>query len=178
MSITLSNLLSRFDRHLESIPLDELSAGLAESNLSLDDVQEFVCFSEEIYQRNLMHVGPGYQALVLCWHSGQRSPIHDHRGSACGVLVLAGVLSETVFERNSGGLIFPTRTSQLGEGHVCASFDSDIHQVSNLQPAGQDLVTLHIYSPPLLVMGTYSLTDDRVGEYVPTFHEFTHGAGI
>lgn len=44
--------------------------------------------------------------------------------------------------------------------------------------AGQDLVTLHIYSPPLLVMGTYSLTDDRVGEFVPPVHEFTHGAGI
>ena len=178
MSTTLSNLLSQFDRHPESIPLDELIAELTESNLCLDDVQEFVCFSEEAYQRHLMHVGPGYQALILCWRSGQRSPIHDHRGSACGVRVLTGVLSETVFERNSGGLIFPTRTSELGEGDVCGSFDNDIHQVSNLQPAGQDLVTLHIYSPPLLAMGTYSLTDDRVGEYVPPVHEFTHGAGI
>ena len=178
MSITLSNLLSQFDRHPESIPLDELIAGLTESNLCLDDVQEFACFSDETYQRNLMHVGPGYQALILCWRSGQRSPIHDHRGSACGVRVLSGVLSETVFERNSTGLIFPTRTADLGEGSVCGSFDSDIHQVSNLQPAGQDLVTLHIYSPPLLVMGTYSLTDDRVGEFVPPVHEFTHGAGI
>ena len=178
MSTTLSNLLSQFDRHPESIPLDELVAGLTESNLCLDDVQEFVSFSDECYQRHLIHVGPGYQALILCWHSGQRSPIHDHHGSGCGVLVLAGVLSETVFERNSTGLIFPTRTSELVEGHVCGSFDSDIHQVSNLQPAGQDLVTLHIYSPPLLMMGTYSLTDDRVGEYVPPVHEFTHGAGI
>ncbi len=178
MSTTLSNLLSQFDRHPKSIPLDELIAGLTESNLLLDDVQEFVCFSDESYQRHLMHVGPGYQALILCWHGGQRSPIHDHRGSACGVLVLAGVLSETVFERNSAGLIFPTRTTELRENGVCASFDSDIHQVSNLQPAGQDLVTLHIYSPPLLVMGTYSLTDDHVGDFVPPVHEFTHGAGI
>ncbi len=178
MSITLSNLLSQFDRHPESIPLDELIAGLTESNLCLEDVREFACFSDDNYQRNLMHVGPGYQALVLCWHSGQRSPIHDHRGSACGVLVLQGIVSETIFERNEAGLIFPTRTSELNEGHVCGSFDSDIHQVSNLQPAGQDLITLHIYSPPLLTMGTYSLTDDHVGEYVPAFHEFTHGAGI
>ncbi len=178
MSTTLSNLLSQFDRHPKSVPLDELIAGLTESNLLLDDVQEFVCFSDESYQRHLMHVGPGYQALILCWHSGQRSPIHDHRGSACGVRVLAGVLSETVFERNSAGLIFPTRTTEMGVSSVCAAFDSDIHQVSNLQPAGQDLVTLHIYSPPLLVMGTYSLTDDRVGEFVPPVHEFTHGAGI
>lgn len=178
MSTTLFNLLSQFDRHAKSIPLNELVAGLTESNLILDDVQEFVCFSDESYQRNLMHVGPGYQALILCWHSGQRSPIHDHRGSACGVRVLQGVVSETIFERNGAGLIFPTRTAELGEGGVCGSFDSDIHQVSNLQSAGQDLVTLHIYSPPLLVMGTYSLTDDRVGEFVPPVHEFTHGAGI
>ena len=30
----------------------------------------------------------------------------------------------------------------------------------------------------LLVMGTYSLTDDRVGEFTPPVHEFSHGAGI
>lgn len=178
MSLAVPDLLEQFNRHPESIPLEEVVAGLTDLEVSLDDMREFVCFGEDTYQRNLIHVGPAYQALILCWRSGQRSPIHDHRGSACGVRVLRGTLSETVFERNAAGLVYPTKTRELREGCVCGSFDSDIHQVSNLQPAGKDLVTLHVYSPPLLVMGTYSLTDDRVGEFVPPVHEYTHGAGI
>ena len=178
MSSLVSRLLQQFDRHADAVPLAELVTTLAESEISLDDVRDFVCFGKDTYQRNLIHCGPAYQALILCWRSGQRSPIHDHRGSACGIRVLQGTLSETVFERSEIGLVYPTKTHELRQGGVCGSFDSDMHQVSNLQPAGQDLVTLHIYSPPLLVLGTYSLTDDLVSDFVPPVHEFTHGAGI
>jgi cysteine dioxygenase len=38
---------------------------------------------------------------------------------------------------------------------VCAAEDSDIHQVANMQAPGLDLVTLHIYSPPITKMKTY-----------------------
>jgi hypothetical protein len=38
-------------------------------------------------------------------------------------------------------------------------------------------VTLHVYSPPLLVMGTYSLTDRSRGEE-PMLLEFSDAAGI
>jgi cysteine dioxygenase len=55
--------------------------------------------------------------------------------------------------------------------------DSDMHQVSNLQPGTADLVTLHVYSPPLLRMGTYSLTDLSRGEEL-MFVEFCEAAGI
>ena len=178
MTPAVAELLERFDRHSDCVPLDEIVEALPSLDITLKDVDEFVCFSDDTYQRHLIHTGPAYQALILCWGSGQRSPIHDHRGSACGVRVLQGTLSETVFARSEIGLIYANETRELLEGSVCGSFDSDIHQVSNLQPPSRDLVTLHIYSPPLLVMGTYSLIDGHVGEFVPKVHEFTHGAGI
>jgi hypothetical protein len=40
-------------------------------------------------------------------------------------------------------------------GYVCAAEDADIHQVANMQAAGTDLITLHIYSPPIRKMNTY-----------------------
>ncbi len=49
-------------------------------------------------------------------------------------------------------------TRELTAGHVCASQDDDTHQVSNLQSQGQNLVTLHIYSPPLRAMQKFSIT--------------------
>jgi hypothetical protein len=49
--------------------------------------------------------------------------------------------------------------------------------VSNLQPGDADLVTLHVYSPPLRRMGTYSLTDTSRGHEL-MFVEFCDAAGI
>ena len=40
-----------------------------------------------------------------------------------------------------------------------------------------DLVTLHVYSPPLNVMGTYSLTDRSRGQELMLM-EFSDAAGI
>jgi cysteine dioxygenase len=125
-----------------------------------------------------MHARAAYHALVLCWRSGQRSPIHDHRGSACAVRVIRGAATETIFEMTEEGRVFETRTRQLAEGFMCATEDLDIHRIANDQPAGSDLITLHIYSPPLLVMGQYSLEDSVPREFNDEVHTLVEGAGI
>ena len=177
-ALSLSAFLSALDTYAERVPLDELTAMLRRLDIGLEDVRPCVRFGDERYQRNLLRAGPAYHALILCWRNGQRSPIHDHRGSSCGVRVLQGTMTETVFQFSANGMIVPTTTSELVEGGVCGSQDSDMHQVSNLQPGDQDLVTLHVYSPPLHVMGTYSLTDGSVGEFADPIFEFCHGDGI
>jgi hypothetical protein len=50
------------------------------------------------------------------------------------------------------GIVVADHSCQLPPGDICASEDADIDQVSNLQAAYADLVTLHLYSPPLLRM--------------------------
>jgi cysteine dioxygenase len=178
MPLTITELLAELDRHPERVPLRELVRRMTDVSIALDDVAEWLVFSDECYRRNLMHAGPGYQALILCWRSGQRSPIHDHPGSSCGVRVLQGTLTEVFFRRGASGTIVAAGSHELAEGTVTGSQDQDIHQISNLQPDGGDLVTLHIYSPPLLVMNTYSLTDTTVTSFRDPVHEFAHGAGI
>ncbi len=178
MSPTLSAFFEALDRYSGSIPLDELEPRLRALDISLDNVCEFAKFSSDCYRRNLIHEGPAYQALILCWANGQCSPIHDHRGSSCGVLIIHGTATETVFKRGANGMIIPTGTREIPQGSVCGSYDADIHEMSNLQPGGAKLVTLHIYSPPLLVMGTYSLTETTVGEFKDPVFEFSQGAGV
>ncbi len=178
MSTTLSEFLSALDARAGTIDLDDLTERLEDLQLDLDEMRDYVRFSSKHYQRNLLHSGPNYHALILCWKNGQRSPIHDHRGSACGVRVLSGVATETVFEHSANGLIYPCRTRELPTGLVMGSYDSDIHQISNLQPGDADLVTLHVYAPPLLTMGTYSLTDPTRKEFTDPIFQFAAGAGI
>lgn len=144
--------LDRFDGPL---PLPVIADWFREELLTLRDLTSYLIFNPARYVRNRVHDGPAYQALVLCWRNGQRSPIHNHRGSHCGVKVLRGVATETIFARAPNGLVLPVGSRDLPAGHTCASADDDIHQVSNLQAGGADLVTLHIYSPPISRMRTY-----------------------
>lgn len=177
---SLATFLDELDEHVDRIPLGTLEAALRDLALTRADVAHFVKFSDQGYRRNLMHEGHAYQALVLCWKPGQRSPIHDHRGSSCGVKVIEGVAVETVFERTKTGMVYATVSHAHVAGSVCATQDADIHQVSNLSDDGGALVTLHVYSPPLLTMGTYSLYDTSVGEFTdPVFQDLLlDGAGI
>lgn len=178
--IGLDELFAALDAFRVPIPLEVIEENLRSLEVKLSDLEPYVQFGEDGYLRNLVHESPCYQALLLCWRNGQRSPIHDHKGSACGVRVMLGTATETIFERAANGMIYATVSAEAKEGTVCASEDSDIHQVSNLQPGNADLITLHIYSPPLRIMGIYSLTDPRVIEgsepvNVPLFMD---GGGI
>lgn len=156
----------------------DLEGRLDALDVRAEDLGEYVRFSEERYLRNLVRSGPFYHALVLCWRSGQRSPIHNHAGSMCGVRVLTGVATETVFATTPSRLIKPVSSTDWAVGAVSVSSDSFVHQVSNLQAPGCDLITLHVYSPPLLRMDTYSLTDATVGEFRPMVLEHALGSGI
>jgi cysteine dioxygenase len=157
--------------------LAELTAALASLAPAWADLAEFVRFSEQGYTRNLLRAGPWYNALVLCWKNGQRSPIHDHAGSSCCVRVLRGTLTETCFEFAPNGHVKAVNSRDYPPGSTFASQDLDLHQVSNLQAGGSELVTLHVYSPPLRQRGTYTLTDRTRGSE-PMFVEFSDAAGI
>lgn len=160
----LGRLFAQLDCWLRPIPQAALRRYLQRLRVPKREYTALSAFDPACYRRNRLHVGPYYEALILCWRSGQRSPIHNHAGSACGVRVLQGVASETIFEMSSCGLVYPVRTRHLTTGSVTASFGADTHQMGNLQPAGIDLITLHIYSPPLRFMQFFYLGDAVIGE--------------
>jgi cysteine dioxygenase len=177
MSATLDAMLRYLETLDERPSRETLQAELGRFEITCDDVQPFLRFGERSYQRNLVHAGRWYHAWVLCWRNGQRSPIHDHRGSMCVVRVLRGVLTETVFEFAPNGHVKACFSRDFDAGSLLASADTDLHQVSNLQAGTADLVTLHVYSPPLLTMGTYSLYDRTRGQEIWEV-EFSEAAGI
>ena len=178
MKQDLRSLLARLDLHCAAIPLALLEAELKSTALVQDDFRRLVAFGEKAYRRNLLHEGPAYHVLVICWRAGQRSPIHDHSGSGCAVRVLEGIATETTVAMTPQGLVYATSSIDHPVGSILGSFDGDTHQISNLQPPGQDLVTLHIYSPPLLRMNRFSLTDSQVESFVDPVEFFGEGAGI
>ncbi len=151
----LKQMFEIFDRYRERIPLDVLASVLERLDLSRDDLSGFSIFDANCYRRNRIYSGPAYEALLICWQPGQRSPIHDHEHSSCAFRILQGECTETVYvpSRAGASVVEPVSHSVESRGFVCATQDADIHEVANLGTT--NLQTLHVYSPPLGVMGTY-----------------------
>lgn len=159
----LQPLLEYLDHLGREADLPTLRRLLEELDVTRDDLGPACIFKETRYQRNLIRGTDWYELVCLCWMSGQRTPIHDHAGSSCAFLVVEGEATETRFERTPSGLICPAWTRTHSPGYVCASSEADIHQVANTQSPGEDLITLHCYSPQLANFNVYSLDGATAG---------------
>lgn len=146
--------------YLESLhgraDLRELSRLLTGLEVTRRDLDAWCQFGTRGYRRNTIRRSRWFELLALCWRSGDCTPIHDHAGSSCAFRVVEGRGSEVRFRMTPSGLVCPVGVTEMSPGYICAAEDADIHQVANMQPPGHDLVTMHIYSPPIETMQTYS----------------------
>ena len=140
--------------------LAELDEWMREVRPAREELRPYVGFKEGTYARHRVFVNEFAELLVLCWRPGQRTPIHDHNGSYGAVRVLEGVMWETVFALGEGdrGLAYDRGREWL-PGLVTGADVPDIHQLGNPDVSGQDLITLHLYAPPLTSLNIY-----RVGQ--------------
>jgi len=153
--------------------LKVLSAMLAELNITREDIAPSCLFGEKGYKRNTIAASPWFELLALCWRSGDFTPIHDHQGVSCAFKVIEGQGVEMRFASTPSGLICPTQSVAMDPGYVCAADDPDIHQVANMQAPGEDLITVHIYSPPIKQMNVYQFASRVSEECAKAYREDT-----
>jgi cysteine dioxygenase len=151
--------LTSIIRYLDSLQaradLNHLATLLATLDVKRCDIAPACHFGARGYKRNTISRSDWYELLALCWHSGDCTPIHDHQGVSCAFKVVEGTGTEIRFRPTPSGLICPEASIAMNPGYVCAADDADIHQVANMQAPDHDLITLHIYSPPISKMNTY-----------------------
>ena len=150
-------LVGRLKRMDGPPAFDELSGLLEGAEVTADELRPYVSFKEGTYARHRVHAGEHAELLVLCWRPGQRTPIHDHAGSYGAVRVLRGVMWETLFEMEDGRGLAYRSSHEWTPGHVTGADVPDIHQLGNPDVSGQDLVTLHLYAPPLTSLNVYKV---------------------
>jgi cysteine dioxygenase len=151
--------------------LGVLSGLLEKLDISIDDIRESCIFGERGYKRNTIARSDWFELLALCWHSADRTPIHDHQGVSCAFKVVHGTGTEIRFKPTPSGLLCPAGTTEMRPGYVCAALDADIHEVANFQAPGLDLVTLHIYSPPIKKMNVYDFTCPKPVECAESYKD-------
>ncbi len=107
---------------------------------------------------------PHVTAWLICWMEDHDTGFHDHDLSAGAVAVVSGtVREERLTMDGSGSEVIAPAPSTF---HFSAS---DIHRVrhAGTGPA----VTIHVYSPPLLRMGSYVVGSDGVLARHPMTYE-------
>jgi len=160
-----------------SVPsLADLSSWLQEVQVEAEDLHPYVGFKARTYARHLVFRSEFVELLVLCWRPGQRTPIHDHNGSHGAVRVCEGVMWETMFALNEANKLYYRSAREWRGGQVTGAEVPDIHQLGNPEVSGQNMVTLHLYAPPLGVLNTYRVGSSEVGHYTPD--AFFDGGGI
>ncbi|PMN64428.1 cysteine dioxygenase [Enterovibrio norvegicus] len=159
---TFDELLAQLAQTKKPLSLPSIRFVLENLALGDEQISTLSSFTSDTYCRKRLFKNECCEILILSWLNGQRSKIHDHKHTSCGVRVLNGEATETTFDTAANGHIYATQSSLFAEGSVTASKDDDIHQISNLQCDNKPLVTLHIYSPPLHQFNIYSLEDGKV----------------
>ncbi|MGH9944255.1 MAG: cysteine dioxygenase [Pyrinomonadaceae bacterium] len=131
------------------------------------ELAPFLSFRAGTYVRHRVCRGELAEMLVLCWRPGQRTAIHDHNGSLGAIRVCEGELEEETFSFAPEGVVHPQTKSRRVRGEITGTDVPDVHRLGNSEGGGRDLVTVHIYAPPLKVIRTYRVGSAEVGTHVP-----------
>lgn len=165
--LSLSELVEKLDSQSSIPELSTIYSWLGSADLSAEDLAPFIGFKEGNYWRHRVCRNQFVEMLVLCWRPGQRTPIHDHNGSHGGVLVQEGRLWETTFNYDEENGLAYKSARDYSPGDVTGSDVPDIHQLGNPDVSEQNLITIHIYAPPLGVLHTYKPGSTTIDLYTP-----------
>jgi len=157
MAAGLRDIVDYLNSCKETVELAPLRQLLLATEISRQDISSHIRFLPDTYSRNLVTSSKWFELLVLCWHAGHKSQIHDHAGSGCAFKIISGAATEVKCELTGRvsekvKLVRPVSLNTYPVGSVCASRSEDIHKIVN--GGDGDLITVHIYSPPLN-MNTY-----------------------
>jgi cysteine dioxygenase len=166
-AFSLPDLIKALESQTGVPALAQIYDWLESANISNEELQPYVGFKEGNYWRHRVCRTEFVEMLVLCWRPGHRTPIHDHNGSHGGVKVHEGPLWETIFTYDEESGLEYKSAREYAPGAVTGSDIPDIHQLGNPDVSERDLITIHVYAPPLGVLHTYKPGSTKIDLYTP-----------
>ena len=164
---SLASLVQALESQTSVPSLEQIYGWLQSANISTEDLQPYLGFKDGNYWRHRVCRNEFVEMLVLCWRPGHRTPIHDHNGSHGGVKVHEGPLWETIFIYDEEKGLRYKSAREYAPGAVTGSDIPDIHQLGNPDVSDRNLITIHVYAPPLGVLHTYKPGSTKIDLYVP-----------
>jgi cysteine dioxygenase len=167
VQVTFDGLVEWLQSQSAPPSIEDISAQLAQVQITPADLQPYLGFKEGNYWRHRVCRNNAAEMLVICWRPGQKTPIHDHNGSHGVVRVQEGLMWETMFTYDDDKGLKYKSGRECPTGEITGAAEPEIHQLGNPDVSGQDLITIHIYAPPLGVLKTYKVGSANVDLYTP-----------
>jgi cysteine dioxygenase len=164
---TFTDLIEKLNQQTNPPALEEISSWLATVEISQLELEPYLGFKEGNYWRHRVCRNDAVEMLVICWRPGQKTPIHDHNGSHGVVRVQQGLMQEIIFTYDETEGLCHSSDRQCPQATITGAAVPDIHQLGNPDVSGCDLITIHVYAPPLGVLKTYKLGSAQVDLYTP-----------
>ncbi|MFK3936950.1 cysteine dioxygenase [Alkalihalobacillus sp. NPDC078783] len=141
-------------QQLTSPTKEELRGALISLNTTIKDLRPFLKMdSDKPYYRKLLFQNDEVELLLMNWSDLSCAP-HDHGLSSGWIQVISGSTINTVYRVDKGEL--PEAYFSRVE-HKGSFFFAPRNGVHKMRAQEQDLVTLHLYSPPIKSMIVYDL---------------------
>ena len=83
--ISLNELIEHLEADCAAVGPAKMHDILERLVIPTEEMQPYALFSDKRYARNLVHKTAQFEIMIMCWHAGQRSSIHDHAGSLGGI---------------------------------------------------------------------------------------------
>jgi cysteine dioxygenase len=133
----------------------ELKDALLKLDITLDDLARLPEPSGgKPYNRKLLYKNEEVELLVMNWSQLECAP-HDHGHSHGWIKVLSGTSQNTVYEVKGNGLPSELFHEFHHKGKYFYAPKKAIHKMKASNKT--DMVTLHLYSPPITGMIVYDL---------------------
>nr|WP_155113227.1 cysteine dioxygenase family protein [Metabacillus mangrovi] len=140
---------------LKSPDKADLKEALRKLDCKLEDVLPELNESDgKPYYRKLLFQNDEVELLVMNWSALECAP-HDHGESHGWIQVLSGVSKNTVFEARDRYLPRELFEELHEEGRLFFAPRKGVHKMK--AEGGGELVTLHLYAPPITGMKVYDL---------------------
>jgi cysteine dioxygenase len=133
----------------------ELKQTLINLDISLGDLENFLEPANGLpYYRRLLFQNEEVEVLVMNWSQLECAP-HDHGESQGWIQVLEGTSVNAVYEVDEKGWPSELFEEQHHQGKCFYAPKRGVHKMK--AGGGENLVTLHLYSPPISGMKVYDL---------------------
>lgn len=153
--MTLQKRAEELFRSFKEPSKEELKVGLESLGVTSEEIRsELDSPGDKPYYRKLLYQDDEVELLVMNWSELECAP-HDHGSSHGWIQVLNGTTVNTIYEVSENQLPKELFTEYQEQGKFLFAPKKSVHKMKDA--GGTDLVTLHLYSPPITGMKVYDL---------------------
>jgi cysteine dioxygenase len=153
--MTLKSKIKKVLDPLKKPSKAELKNALLQLNLTVKDLDGLPEPTDgKPYNRKLLFKNNEVEMLVMNWSDLECAP-HDHGSSHGWIQVLSGTSMNSVYEVNENGLPIELFHQYHHQGKTFYAPKKAVHKMKSFNDI--DMVTLHLYSPPITGMMVYDL---------------------